>query len=62
MVEAFIIVLALFELLYLLSLHAGVLGSDYGPSYHNAASAGGANIGLVQGEKHHHGTPAAAAV
>lgn len=61
MVESFIIILALFELLYLLSLHAGVLGSDYGPAYSNAA-AGGANIGLVQAEKHHHGTPAAAAV
>ncbi|KAG0622964.1 hypothetical protein M758_3G137400 [Ceratodon purpureus] len=61
-VEAFIIVLALFELLYLLSLHAGVLGSDFGPSYRNTSSSGGANMGLAQGEKHHHGTPAAAAV
>jgi len=60
-VESFIIVLALFELFYLLSLHAGVLGSDYGPPYSNPAT-GGANIGLVQAEKHHHGTPAAAAV
>jgi hypothetical protein len=32
--EAFIIILGLFELLYFLSLHAGtILGEEYGPTY-----------------------------
>ncbi|XP_024357389.1 membrane protein PM19L isoform X2 [Physcomitrium patens] len=61
-VEALIIVLALFELLYLLSLHAGVLGGDrFGPAYSNTG-AGGANMVLVQAGEKHHGIPAAAAV
>lgn len=58
--EAIIIILAFFELVYLLSLHAGSLGGDYGPAYANAASGAG-HIGL-QAEKHHHGMAAAAAV
>lgn len=59
-VEAIIIILAFFELIFLLSLHAGSLGGDYGPAYANTASGAG-HIGL-QAEKHHHGIPAAAAV
>jgi hypothetical protein len=61
-VEAFIVVLSVFELLYLLSLHAGVPGGDYGSGYNNTTGAGGVNMALVQGEKHHHGIPAASAV
>jgi hypothetical protein len=31
--EAIIIILGFFEILYTLSLHAGVLGDKYGPTY-----------------------------
>lgn len=54
-VEAFIIILALFELLYLLSLHLG-----FGRAGHNhgAATGTGAGIGMggVGGHNHNHHT------
>lgn len=53
-VEAFTTILAAFELLYLLSLHVGVFGGDYGPAHTTTpgVSAGTtAHVGL-QGEKH----------
>ncbi|CAK9197483.1 unnamed protein product [Sphagnum troendelagicum] len=37
--EAFIIILGFFELLYFLSLHAGtILGEEYGPTYNNTTN------------------------
>jgi hypothetical protein len=56
--EAFTIILAFTQLLYLLSLHAGLLGDKYGPPS-SSASTGTAGQFL---EKPPHGTPAAAAV
>lgn len=51
-VEAFIIILALFELLYLLALHAG-----FGRMGHNGAGAGtGAGIGMGHHKKSHEPT------
>jgi hypothetical protein len=66
-VEAFTVILAVFELLYLMSLHAGILGGEYGPSYTNnntSATATGpaASNNIAVSEKHLHGTAAAAAV
>jgi hypothetical protein len=67
-VEAFTVILAVFELLYLISLHAGILGGEYGPSYTNnnntSATATGPAAGhnIAVSEKHLHGTAAAAAV
>jgi hypothetical protein len=55
--EAFIIILAFFQLLYLLSLHAGILGSNYGPTY--GAAAPGTGVGPKTPNV---GTPAASAV
>jgi len=55
--EAFIIILAFFQLLYLLSLHAGILGSNYGPTYEAAAPGTG-----VGPKTPNVGTPAASAV
>jgi len=58
--EALLIILSLFQLLYLLSLHSGLLGSNYGPTYNNAAGTGtGTGVGPKAGN---YGTPAAAAV
>ncbi len=54
--EALLIILSLFQLLYLLSLHSGLLGSKYGPTYNNAPGTG---VGPKAGN---YGTPAAAAV
>ncbi|CAM6030510.1 unnamed protein product [Sphagnum balticum] len=55
--EAFMIILAFFQLLYLLSLHAGILGSNYGPTY--GAAAPGTGVGPKTPNV---GTPAASAV
>ncbi|KAH9567859.1 hypothetical protein CY35_03G047800 [Sphagnum magellanicum] len=57
--EAFLIILSLFQLLYLLSLHSGLLGSNYGPTYNNNAAGTGTGVGPKAGN---YGTPAAAAV
>lgn len=63
-VEAFTIILAAFELLYLLSLHVGIFGGDYGPAYTTTPGVSAATTGHVglQGEKHHSAAAAAAAV
>ena len=53
--EAFMIILGLLELLYLLSLHAGILGENYGPSYNGTGTRAGPKNST-------YGTPAAAAV
>ncbi len=55
--EALLIILSFFQLLYLLSLHSGLLGSNYGPTYNNAGT--GTGVGPKAGN---YGTPAAAAV
>jgi hypothetical protein len=52
--EAFSIILSFFQLLYLLSLHSGILGSEYGPTYNNNNG-----VGPKAGD---YGTPAATAV
>jgi hypothetical protein len=52
--EAFTIILSFFQLLYLLSLHSGILGSKYGPTYNNNNG-----VGPKAG---HYGIPAATAV
>lgn len=56
--EAFTIILAFTQLLYLLSLHAGLLGDKYGPPSSSASTGTGGQFL----EKPPHGTPAAAAV
>jgi hypothetical protein len=64
-VEAFTVILAVFELLYLMSLHAGIMGGEYGPSYtnnNNTATGPAAGNNIAVSEKHLHGTAAAAAV
>lgn len=67
-VEAFTVILAVFELLYLMALHAGILGGEYGPSYTNnnntnaTATGPAAGNNIAVSEKHLHGTAAAAAV
>jgi hypothetical protein len=63
-VEAFTVILAVFELLYLISLHAGILGGEYGPSYtnNNNTNATATVPAAAVSEKHLHGTAAAAAV
>ncbi|XP_052188202.1 membrane protein PM19L-like [Diospyros lotus] len=43
--EAFVIILALTELLYLLMLHAGVYSSRYGPGYRDTEYAGPVGAG-----------------
>ncbi|CAM6016085.1 unnamed protein product [Sphagnum balticum] len=53
--EAFIIILSFSQLLYLLSLHSGILGSKYGPTYNNNNNGVGPKAG-------DYGTPAATAV
>ncbi|CAM6051863.1 unnamed protein product [Sphagnum compactum] len=58
--EAFIIILAATELLYLLSLHAGILHASYGPTYRNNTVAG--NTGVIGTKDANYGTPAASAV
>ncbi len=58
--EAFIIILAATELLYLLSLHAGILHASYGPTYRNNNVAG--NTGVTGTKAANYGTPAASAV
>ncbi len=57
--EAFTIILAFTQLLYLLSLHAGLLFDRYGPPTSRGGT--GTGTGSEFGEKHQHGTPAAAA-
>jgi hypothetical protein len=52
--EAFTIILSFFQLLYLLSLHSGILGPKYGPTYNNNNG-----VGPKSGD---YGTPAATAV
>jgi hypothetical protein len=52
--EAFIIILSFFQLLYLLSLHSGILGSKYGPTYNDSNGVGP--------KARDYGTPAATAV
>ncbi|CAM6026476.1 unnamed protein product [Sphagnum balticum] len=56
--EALMIILSLFELLYLLTLHAGICGSRYGPTNGNTAT--GTGVGGAKGANY--GTPAATAV
>ncbi|KAL4643699.1 hypothetical protein ACB092_02G110800 [Castanea dentata] len=45
MVEAFIIILAFTELVYVLLLHAGIFSSKYGPGYRDTDYAMGATTG-----------------
>jgi hypothetical protein len=52
------IILSLFELLYLLTLHAGICGSKYGPTNGNTAT--GTGVGGPKGANY--GAPAATAV
>lgn len=61
-VEVFTIILAAFELLYLLSLHVGIFGGDYGPACTTIPGVSAATTGHVglQGEKHHSAAAAAA--
>lgn len=49
--EALIIILALFELLYLLSLH---LGFGRAGDHHGAGTGAGIGMGGVGGQKHQH--------
>jgi hypothetical protein len=56
--EALMILLSLFELLYLLTLHVGICGSKYGPNHGNTAT--GTGIGGPKGANY--GNPAATAV
>jgi len=53
--EAFTIILSFFQLLYLLSLHSGILGPKYGPTYNNNNNG----VGPKSGD---YGTPVATAV
>ncbi|CAM6040319.1 unnamed protein product [Sphagnum compactum] len=52
--EALMIILSFFQLLYLLSLHSGILGSKYGPTYNDNNGVGP--------KARDYGTPAATAV
>jgi len=52
-VEAFIIILALFELLYLLSLHLGFGRAGYNRGYNSAPIATGAGTGVAMGGHNH---------
>ena len=45
MIEAFIIILAFTELVYVLLLHAGIFSSKYGPGYRDTDYAMGATTG-----------------
>lgn len=45
MIEAFIIILAFTELMYVLLLHAGIFSSKYGPGYRDTDYAMGATTG-----------------
>jgi len=56
------IILSLFELLYLLSLHAGIFGSKYGPTYGNGYGNNAAGTGVGGPKAGNYGTPAASAV
>jgi hypothetical protein len=60
--EAFMIILSLFELLYLLSLHAGIFGSKYGPTYGSGYGNNAAGTGVGGPKAGNYGTPAASAV
>ncbi|XP_030923828.1 membrane protein PM19L [Quercus lobata] len=46
MIEAFIIILAFTELVYVLLLHAGIFSSKYGPGYRDTDYAMGATTGV----------------
>ncbi len=54
------IILSLFELLYLLTLHVGICGSKYGPNNGNTGTGAGTGVGGPKGANY--GTPAATAV
>jgi hypothetical protein len=58
--EALMIILSLFELLYLLTLHVGICGSKYGPNNGNTGTGAGTGVGGPKGANY--GTPAATAV
>ncbi len=60
--EAFMIILSLLELLYLLSLHAGIFGPKYGPTYGSGYGNNAAGTGLGGPKAANYGTPAASAV
>ncbi|CAK9233932.1 unnamed protein product [Sphagnum troendelagicum] len=60
--EAFMIILSLFELLYLLSLHAGIFGPKYGPTYGSGYGNNAAGTGVGGPKAGNYGTPAASAV
>jgi hypothetical protein len=58
--ESFIINLAATQLIYLLSLHAGILYPSCGPTYRNNTVA--RNTGVTGTKDANYGTPAASAV